>query len=127
VPPSRYFWLGLTAAGLGMALFFSLSQIGVGGALFLTLAGLFIYRYVRNRPQQIQGLFVRRVSKIPEVRLITIQDRQITVVVDRPVGATLRPDQCPSGNLQPEALLRPAHDRIHPACGHGRADAQAPG
>ena len=30
--------------------------------------------------------FVRKTRHVPEVRLITVQDRRITVVVDRPVG-----------------------------------------
>jgi hypothetical protein len=34
----------------------------------------------------VQELFVRKVSKIPEVRLIVIHERQITVVVDRSIA-----------------------------------------
>ncbi len=41
---------------------------------------------IRNRPHRVQETFVRRVSKIPEVRLITFRERQATVVVDRPVA-----------------------------------------
>jgi predicted Ser/Thr protein kinase len=83
VPPSRYGWAALGLAGVALALRFSFAKIGLGGALFVLLVGLFAYRYVRNRPQRLQWLFVRRVSRIPEVRLIQIQDRQAVVVVDR--------------------------------------------
>lgn len=86
LPPSHYFWYALGVTGLTLALYFSLAKVSLGGGLFLVLVGLWLYRYVRNRPQQAQRQFVQYVSRIPEVRLIGIQDRQITVVVDRPVA-----------------------------------------
>lgn len=86
VPPSRYGWLALGAAGLALALNYSLAKIGLAGALFLALGGLFLYRWVRNRPQRMANWLVRRVARIPEVRLIAIHERQVTVVVDRPVA-----------------------------------------
>jgi hypothetical protein len=84
-PPSRYVWFAAGVAGLGLALY--LSRSGITPAwLFLALAGLYLYRHIRNGPHRVQELFVRRVSKIPEVRLIAFHDRQFTVVVDRPVA-----------------------------------------
>jgi hypothetical protein len=62
------------------------SRINAGGLLLPALAIVFVYRHIRNRPHKVQELFVRRVSRIPEVRLIAIDDRQVTVVVDRPVA-----------------------------------------
>jgi hypothetical protein len=43
---------------------------------------LFAYRYVRNRPQTMQELLVKHLSKIPEVRLIVFDDHHAKVVVD---------------------------------------------
>jgi serine/threonine protein kinase len=85
-PPSRYAWFAIGLGGLGLALFLSISKIGVGSLVFLTLAGLYLYRHLRNRPDRIQELFVRRVSKVPEVRLVAFHDRHATVVVDRPAA-----------------------------------------
>ncbi|MEO8429391.1 MAG: serine/threonine-protein kinase [Verrucomicrobiota bacterium] len=85
-PPSRSAWFAAGAIGLGLALYFSVSKIGLGGMVFLGFGGLFFYRHIRDRPHRIQEQFVRRISKIPEVRLIAIQDHQLTVVVDHPVA-----------------------------------------
>jgi len=85
-PPSWYAWFVAGAGGLGLTLYLSILQIGLGGVVFLVLTGFFLYRHARNRPHRIQELFVRRVSKIPEVRLIAFHDGQATVVVDRPVA-----------------------------------------
>ncbi len=85
LPPSRYIWYGLGLAAAVAALYLSLVQTGLGVVLLL-LAGLFVYRRIRNRPQRMQERFVRKAAKIPEVRLIVFQERQFTVVVDRPVA-----------------------------------------
>ena len=86
LPPSRYGWYVAGMAGLGMALYLVLAEVNLGVLFLAALMVVFLYRHVRNRPYRVQELFVRRVSKIPEVRLIVFQDRQITVVVDRPVA-----------------------------------------
>ncbi len=84
--PSHYVWLGLGGVGLGLAVYFSLTQISTGSLILLAGVIFALYRHVRNRPHRVQELFVRRVSRIPEVRLIAFRDRQVTVVVDRPVA-----------------------------------------
>ena len=86
LPPSRYAWYGLGLAGLILALYLSLARIGLGTAVLLGLGCLFVYRHIRNRPHRVQELFVRRASRIPEVRLIAFQQNQFNVVVDRPVA-----------------------------------------
>jgi len=67
-----------------VALYFSVAKIGIGGLVSLALVSLFLYRRIRNRSETVQVMFVRSVSKIPEVRLIVIQDHRVSVVVDRP-------------------------------------------
>jgi serine/threonine protein kinase len=86
LPPSQYVWFALAAIVAGLAVYFSLSRIGTGGALLLGIGGLLVYRHLRNRPQRVQEALVRRLAKIPEVRLVTLQARQFTVVVDHPVA-----------------------------------------
>jgi hypothetical protein len=86
LPPSQYIWVGAGLAGAGFALYYSLARLGPATSVFLGMAGLYLYRHVRTRPQRAQELFVRRIGKIPEVRLVTTQDRHFTVVVDRPVA-----------------------------------------
>jgi len=85
-PRSRTAWFAAGAVGLGLALYFSMTKMGVGGMVFLVLAGLFLHRHIRNRPHRIQEQLVRRISKLPEVRLIVVQGHEVTVVVDHPVA-----------------------------------------
>jgi hypothetical protein len=69
-----------------VVLYFEFSRIGVSGVISLVAVGVLLFRSIRNRPHRVEEMFLRKVSKIPEVRLITFQDRRITVVVDRPVA-----------------------------------------
>lgn len=84
--PTQYVWFGIGGAAAGYALYVSFSRIGPGGVVFLALAGLYIWRHIRSRPRKAQELFVRKVARIPEVRLITFRNQQFTVVIDRPVA-----------------------------------------
>ena len=84
LPPCTTFGLALAWSWPGQR---STSPFPVSAraeSFFLSVAGLLLYRHVRNRPHRAQEMFIRRVAKIPEVRLITLQQRQFTVVVDRP-------------------------------------------
>ena len=85
-PASQIGWYAMGLAGVLVALYFSLAKIGIGGLVALTLVGLFIYRRIRNRSDRIQELLVRKVSKIPEVRLIAFQEHQVKVLVDQPTA-----------------------------------------
>jgi serine/threonine protein kinase len=84
--PIGYLRVVAILLALGFAIFYSLRQIGWAGALWLTAIGVLLYRRIRSSPQRVQELFVRRIAKIPEVRLITYHNRQFTVVVDRAVS-----------------------------------------
>ena len=81
----EYAWL--TGGVLVVALIISsgIWGMGWGGVAGMLLAGLFVFRYFKNHPHRLLEFVVRKVSRIPEVRLITVADRNITVVVDRPV------------------------------------------
>ena len=86
LPPSRYGWFALGLGGVLVTIYFSVAKIGVGGLISLAVLSLLVYRRIRNRSEQVQEMFVRRVSKIPEVRLISCQDERISVVVDGPTA-----------------------------------------
>ncbi len=84
-PPSRYVWYVAGAVVVGVGLYFSVGRNGIAGLLVVATWAFLLYRRIRNRPQRLREQFVQRVSKIPEVRMITFQGRQATVIVDRPV------------------------------------------
>jgi hypothetical protein len=70
----------VAAALIGLLLFTNINwSILIG----LTLFGLLIYRYVRNRKSRMLSRFVAKVSKFPGVKAITIKEDQITVVVEK--------------------------------------------
>lgn len=86
LPPSRKVTYALGAFALFFALYLSLPKVNPATFVVLGFAALFLYRYLRNRPQQLQSGLVRRISKIPEVRLITTRERHMTVVIEHPVA-----------------------------------------
>ena len=90
LPPSQYVWFGAGLTAAGFALYVSFSRIGPGGVVFLAVAALYLLRHVRNQPRKAEELFVRRAAKIPEVRLVTLRERQFNVVIDRPVPQVYR-------------------------------------
>jgi hypothetical protein len=79
LPRSQYIWYAIGLVIAVWALSTSLAKIGMGGLLFLIVAALLVYRHIRNRPVRVQEMLVRRISKLPEVRLITLQKRQFNV------------------------------------------------
>ena len=88
VPASRLAWYSISLASLVAAIVFMLQSTQPGSLLAAGAVGLFLYRYVRNRHLQMLRLFVRKTGKIPEVRMITCKDEQLTVHIDR-AGAGL--------------------------------------
>lgn len=70
----------------GLVFYLLLSDVDLGGLIILTVAGLLIFRWVRNRPEKMRKRFVEKTAKIPEVLLIQVRDGQATVYVDRPVS-----------------------------------------
>jgi len=76
-------WMGVGAVAVAALLSPVLANVSWGGVLFFGVAGLLVFRHVRNRPQRMLDWFVRRVAKIPEVKLIVAQEGRLMVVVDR--------------------------------------------
>lgn len=86
LPNAAGYAVGVVAVTISVVLFFK--SIDLGGFFAVAVIGLLLYRYVRNRPHEMLRRFVRAIGKMPEVRLITFRDGQVTVYVDR-AGAQL--------------------------------------
>jgi predicted Ser/Thr protein kinase len=54
-----------------------------GGLIGPAFIGLFIYRFARNRKKRLIANFVKKLGRFPEVRLVTVRDDRLTVVVDK--------------------------------------------
>ena len=55
----------------------------IGYLIIIFVVGMWLYRHYRNRGQKMLKRFVAKVSRMPEVRLITFQSNCATVVIDR--------------------------------------------
>lgn len=84
--PAQMTWLALGVLGLGAAIYSLLNDISFGGLIFFLVLGALTYRYLRNQPRRQLEWLIRKCSKVPEVKLITVQGRNLTVVIDRPTG-----------------------------------------
>lgn len=56
---------------------------GFWSGFLVILAALWLYRHFKNRTSRLTRRFAARVSKLPEVRLVTASDKHVTVVVDQ--------------------------------------------
>ncbi len=57
-------------------------------AIMMGLAGLFVWRRIRNRRLRLGRSFVRKVTRMPEVRLVTLEGLRFTVLADRAQART---------------------------------------
>jgi hypothetical protein len=84
--PRQDGWAAAGAVALALVLYLVVTNISLGSVLGFTVVALMVYRHVRNRTQRMVEQFVRKIRNVPEVRMIAVQERRITVVVDRAVG-----------------------------------------
>jgi len=84
--PSEYAWLLGGGLVLVFLFYLILTQPGTTTPIPLLVAGLLIYRRIRLQSRRLVEVFVRKISRLPEVRFIACQDRRITVGVDRATG-----------------------------------------
>lgn len=62
-----------------------------GGLIGPAFMGLFFYRFLRNRKKRMIAAFAKKVARFPEVRLVTVRDDRVVVVVDQaPAKVTIR-------------------------------------
>lgn len=81
--PSDYAWFAVGSGVVLFAAYLLMTQDDWGGLILLGLAGLFGYRTIRNRPEKMLRRFVAKVSKLPEVRVVVIDGKLATVLVER--------------------------------------------
>lgn len=84
---SEYAWLAGGILAVAGVIYLLSANVGLLYPLLpFAFIGLLIYRNIRNQPRKMLELFVRKVSKAPEVRFIVCEDGRITVCVDRAGG-----------------------------------------
>lgn len=84
--PGQIAWLIGGLAIVGGIGYLILTGSGLGGFIALLLVGGLIYRNLRHQPRRVLQRLVRKLAKIPEVRLVSVRDQTITVVIDRPAA-----------------------------------------
>jgi predicted Ser/Thr protein kinase len=81
--PGGYRGLAILALALALTALLVAVNFNWGGLIGPAFIGLFIYRYVRNRKKRLVAAFAKKLSKFPEVRLVTIRDDRVIVAVDK--------------------------------------------
>jgi len=75
--------IAVVAVSLILVGFLIFRDTSIGTLVLVALAGLIVYRYIRNRKKRMLKRFSAKASKFPEVRAIIIRGNQVTVVVDQ--------------------------------------------
>lgn len=75
--------IAFAAVGVILVAIILFTNINWSSLIGLTLLGLLIYRYVRNRKSRMLNRLVAKVSKFPDVKAITVKGDQVTVVVEK--------------------------------------------
>jgi serine/threonine protein kinase len=86
--PRQWGWTVIAAAAALAFFYFILNRWDLPLLIFLGFVGLFIHRWVKNRPRRLLKGFTARMKKMSEVRAVLRQDQQVTVIVDRAVANT---------------------------------------
>jgi serine/threonine protein kinase len=84
--PGQVAWLIGGLAILGGIIYLIVNNSGLGGYIALLVIGGLIYRNLRHQPRRVLQGMVRKLAKIPEVRLVSVRNQTITVVIDRPAA-----------------------------------------
>jgi tRNA A-37 threonylcarbamoyl transferase component Bud32 len=80
--------VGVVALAVAISLFFVRSHDVGPGAFMLGLAGLYTWRRIRNRRLRLGRSFVRKVTKMTEVRLVALDGMRFTLLADRAQART---------------------------------------
>jgi serine/threonine protein kinase len=86
--PGQWGWVVLGAAALFSLVYFVLSSWDLPLIIGVAFAGWYLYRGIQQRPRRLIRRFASRIKKMPEVRMIVLRGRQVTVVVDEVVART---------------------------------------
>ena len=69
--------------GIALAAVLVAINFNWGGLIGPAFIALFAYRYVRNRKKRLVATFVKKVRRFPEVRLVSVRENKVTVVLDK--------------------------------------------
>ena len=81
--PGGYKGMAILAGAVALAAILVAVNFNWGGLIGPAFMALFFYRYVRNRKKRLVAGFAKKVSRFPEVRLVTVRDDRVIVVVDK--------------------------------------------
>jgi predicted Ser/Thr protein kinase len=81
--PGGYRGMAILFGAIALATVLVAAKINWGGLIGPAFIALFVYRFFRNRKKRLVAAFVKKVSRFPEVRLVTVREDRVTVVVDK--------------------------------------------
>jgi predicted Ser/Thr protein kinase len=81
--PGGYKGMALLFGAIALAVILVAVNFNWGGLIGPAVMVLFLYRFLRNRKKRMIAGFAKKVSRFPEVRLVTVRDDRVTVVVDQ--------------------------------------------
>jgi predicted Ser/Thr protein kinase len=84
--PAQYAWLAGGLFAIALMLFLYASGAELGGFIVFSIVGIYVFRRIRHQPQRLMEQFARKVSRLPEVRIIARQNGKFLIAVDRPSG-----------------------------------------
>lgn len=84
--PIQVAWHLFGLSTVGGFIYLVVNNSGLGGFIALLIISGLIYRNLRHQPRRVLQSMVRKLAKIPEVRLVSVRDQTITVVIDRPAA-----------------------------------------
>jgi hypothetical protein len=81
--PGGYKGMAILFGAIAVAVVLVAAKFNWGGLIGPAFMALFFYRFIRNRKKRLFATFAKKVSKFPEVRLVTVRDDRVIVVVDK--------------------------------------------
>jgi predicted Ser/Thr protein kinase len=81
--PGGYKGMAILSGAIALAAVLVAVNFNWGGLIGPAFIGLFFYRYMRNRKKRLLAAFAKKVAKFQEVRLVTVRDDRVMVVLDK--------------------------------------------
>jgi len=78
----------ILAAVLVLAVAMLFTRVQWGSLIGPAFIAIFLYRFVRNRKRRLLTDFSKKISKLPEIKAVVIQEDRVTVVLDRAPAKT---------------------------------------
>jgi hypothetical protein len=81
--PGGYQGMAILFGAIALAAVLVAVNFNWGGLIGPAFIILFLYRFIRNRKKRLIAAFTKKVARFSEVRLITVVDDRVTVVLDK--------------------------------------------